>query len=216
MAAYDLEEQEQLSAIKAWWEKNGNGVSWAAFAVAAVILGWQAWRWYEAREAASAGALYSAMVQAVDVKDNAKIRQIAGELIDKHGKSVNAELAAILAARAELNSGDTKSAMSKMEWAATKGSDEVVRDLARLRLATMQLDEKSYDAALKTLETAPAAAFMARFEDLRGDVLFAKGSLEEAKGAYKKALEAVGKTQQAQGSPFKSTIETKLEALGGN
>lgn len=216
MAAYDLEEQEQLSAIKAWWEKNGNLVTWAVVALATVVVGWQGWRLYQARQAAEAGALYGAMFQAASSKDSAKVRQLAGELVDKHAGSVNAELAAMLAAREDLNGGDAKSAMSKMEWAASKGSDEILRDVARLRLATMQLDQKAYDAALKTLEVAPATPFLARFEDLRGDVLYAKGAAEDARAAYKKAIDAAGKSQQAQASPFKAALETKLEALGGN
>lgn len=215
MAAYDLEEQEQLSAIKAWWEQNGNLVTWLVIALAALVVGWQGWRWYQARQAVEAGALYGAAIQMRETRDTARLRQIAGELIDKHPSSVTAELAALLAARAELTGGDTKSATSKLEWAASKGADESLRDIARLRLATLQLDDKAYDAALKTLAAPPAAPFAARFEDLRGDALFAKGAVEEARAAYARALEAMASVKLAQGSPFRSAVETKLEALGG-
>jgi len=34
MSTYDLEEQEQLAALKAWWKERGGGVALAAILVA--------------------------------------------------------------------------------------------------------------------------------------------------------------------------------------
>ncbi|MDP5241004.1 tetratricopeptide repeat protein [Uliginosibacterium sp. 31-16] len=215
MAAYDLEEQEQLSAIKAWWEKNGNRVTGAALALALVVAGTTGWRAYQARQAAESGAIYGAVAQADQSKDVAKLRVLTDEIISKHGDTAAAELAALLSAKAEIDSGDGKAARSRLEWAASKGADPLLRDLARLRLASVQLDEKDYAAALKTLEAAPAQAFTARFEDLRGDVLFAKGEQEAARDAYKKAADAIALQGGQQSAGFRSAVQTKLEALGG-
>lgn len=215
MAAYDLEEQEQLSAIKAWWEANGNRVTGAVFALVLVVAGVQGWRWYQTRQAAEAGAIYGKLAEAEQAKDMATLRVLSDEIISKHGNSSAAELAALLAAKAELDAGDSKAARAKLEWAASKGSDPLLRDLARLRLASVQLDEKDYPAALKTLEAAPAQAFTARFEDLRGDVLFAKGDLMAARDAYKKAVDAIAQQSAQQSAGFRSAVQTKLEALGG-
>ncbi|MBS1208630.1 MAG: repeat protein [Proteobacteria bacterium] len=216
MAVYDLEEQEQLSAMKAWWEKNGNRVTGVVLAIALVVLGVQGWRWYQARQAAEAGAIFGAVTQADQGKDVAKLRVLTDELISKHANMPTAELAALLVAKAEIGAGDGKAARSKLEWAASKGSDPLLRDLARLRLAGVQLDEKDYAAALKTLEAAPSGeAFTARFEDLRGDVLFAKGEQDAARDAYKKAAEAIAKQGGTQSASFRSVVQTKLDALGG-
>ena len=42
MAAFDLEEQEQISQIKGWWEQFGTLVTGAAVAAALASVGWPA------------------------------------------------------------------------------------------------------------------------------------------------------------------------------
>lgn len=214
MAAYDLEEQEQLSAIKAWWEKNGNRVTWAMTAVAVMLAAWVAWQKYQEAEARRTGALYTTIIQTVQGKDIAKQRALTNEIVTKYGNSISAQMAALMLGKSELDAGNLKAAHAQFEWAATQGTDALTRDVARLRLASVQLDEKDPAGALKTLETSPAKALEARFEDLRGDVLFAKGDQSAARDAYKKALAALGDAGQA-GSQFRYVVQTKLDALGG-
>lgn len=216
MAAYDLEEQEQLSAIKAWWEKNGNFVTWLVTAAAVAVLGVQGWRWYQNNQAQQAGALYASVLQASDKNDSAKLKAFSGDLVSKYSGAMAADLGAIVAAKSEAEAGDLKSAALKLQWVADNSKDPAMRDLARLRLAAVQIDSKSFDAALKTLEKAPDEAFLPRFEDLRGDAYFAKGSNKEAASAYKRALTAYDKAPTASfGGVFKNVVETKLESLGG-
>lgn len=216
MAAYDLEEQEQLSAIKAWWEKNGNVVSWLVTGVAVAVLGVQGWHWYQSRQAEQAGALYASVLQSVDKSEAAKTRVFSGDLVSKFPGVMAADLGAIAAAKSEADAGDLKSATLKLQWVVDNTKDKALRDLARLRLAAVQIDSKAFDAALKTLDAAPEEPFLPRFEDLRGDVYFAKGASKEAGAAYKRALEAYEKAPTASfGSVFKNVVETKLEALGG-
>ena len=71
-----------------------------------------------------------------------------------------------------------KTAQAQLAWAAENAKDEP-RDLARLRLAAVLLDEKAYDEALKQLAAEPPA-FAARFDELKGDVLAAQGKKPEA------------------------------------
>lgn len=214
MAAYDLEEQEQLSAIKAWWEKNGNIVTGAALVLALGVAALQGWRWYDGKQTAEASGLYSALSQAAMTRDAAKVGVLADELLAKHAGSASAELAALQAAQVALDAGDTKTARSRLEWAVASKADPLLREVARLRLATLQLDAKEYDPALETLKTTPVEAFAARFEDLRGDILFAQGKREEARAAYKKAVDAAAKAGE-QSASFRNILQTKLEALGG-
>lgn len=216
MAAYDLEEQEQLSAIKAWWEKNGNLVSWVATAVAVVVLGVQGWRWYHANQASEAGALYASVLQSVEKSDPAKARMFAGDLVAKFPGETAADLGALLAAKTDAEGGDLKGAALKLQWVIDNSKDVALREMARLRLAAVQIDQQSYDEALKTLESKPDEPFLPRFEDLRGDAYAAKGAAKDAAAAYKRALDAYDKAPTGSfGSVFKNAIETKLEALGG-
>jgi len=46
--ALDLEEQEQLAELKAWWKQHGNLIVATVLAAALTFAGWQGWRWYQA------------------------------------------------------------------------------------------------------------------------------------------------------------------------
>jgi predicted negative regulator of RcsB-dependent stress response len=215
MAAYDLEEQEQLSAMKEWWEKNSNRLTWGLLAIALVLLGWTGWHKYQESRAADAGILYAGITQAAQSNDVAKLRVLVKEVVAKHADLVSSQLSVMLLGKAEQEAGDIKAAHVQFEWAATKGSDPLVRDLARLRLAAVQMDEKDYAGANKTLEAAPATALLARFEDLRGDALFAAGNSNGAHEAYKKAMTALSQTSGQDSPDFRTVVQTKLDALGG-
>ncbi len=214
MAAYDLEEQEQLSAIKAWWETNGNIVTGVALVVALSLASFQGWRWYQGKQAAEAGGLYSAVSVAAQSKDAGKVGVLTDELVAKHGGSVTAELAALQAAHVALEAGDTKAARARLEWVAASKADPLLRDVARLRLASVQTEAKEFDAALDTLKADSVDVYLPRFEDLRGDVLFAQGKTDEARAAYKRSIEASAKAGE-QGMSFRNLVQVKLDALGG-
>ena len=49
--AYDLEEQEKLDAIKAWWARYGTVVISLVAAVALAWGGWWSWKAYESHRA---------------------------------------------------------------------------------------------------------------------------------------------------------------------
>jgi predicted negative regulator of RcsB-dependent stress response len=147
--------------------------------------------------------------QAVAAGDAQKIKAAAGELAEKFGSTSYASLGALLAAKQSFEAGDLKTAKAQLAWASEHGKDEM-KDLARLRLAAVQLDEKAYDEALKQLEAAHAPAFEARFQELKGDVLVAQGKKAEARNAYKAALDKV--TGKPGGG--RELLQQKLDSLG--
>ena len=60
MAHLDLEEQEQVDSLKAWWSMYGTLVTGLVTAAAIVVVGWQAWNWYQGGQSAQAAAVYGA------------------------------------------------------------------------------------------------------------------------------------------------------------
>lgn len=214
MAVYDLEEQEQISELKAWWAQYGTLVTTLAMIAALASVGWQGWQWYQNRNAAEAGALYFAVQQAADAQDAQKARDAAGRLIGDHGGTAYAQLAALLSAGVQFEKGDLDNARAQLEWAAEKGKDAALRDLARLRLAAVLLQQGAYDAALARLQAPPAEAYRARFADLRGDVLAAQGKATDARAAYQAAIDALaGAGEQA--TTLREVVRVKLESLEG-
>jgi predicted negative regulator of RcsB-dependent stress response len=126
-----------------------------------------------------------------------------------------------------IDAGDAKTAKLQLAWVAEHGKDEL-RDLARLRLAAVLLDEKAYDEALKQLDGTTSPVFAARFADTRGDAFVAQGKKAEAQSAYQAALTKLdeaaktGEGDSAQDSAaqsnaiYRELILQKLDAQGGS
>lgn len=221
MATYDLEEQEQLDSLKTWWKMHGNLVTTIVTVAALAVLAWQGWNWWQRTQAAQASALFGGVQSAVAQNDAKRAREMAGELIDKFSGTAYAGLAALLSAKAQLEGGDLKSARMQLAWAADNAKDDGIRDLARLRLATVMLDDKAYDEALARIAAEPAPSLAPRFNDLRGDILMAQDKRAEAKAAYEKALAGLdglikegGAEARARGA-YRDTLQIKLDSLGG-
>jgi predicted negative regulator of RcsB-dependent stress response len=206
--AYDLEEQEQLDALKAWWKDNGNHVLMVVTAAFVAFAGFQGWKYYQHQQGMQASAEYEALTQ-MDVKDVKKIRSVSGQLMEKFSGTPYAARAALMAARANYAAGDVKSAHAQMEWAIKHTSDDSVKSIAQLQLAGLQFEEKKYDDALKTLADKHDPAFDGLLSDLKGDILVAQGKPAEAKKAYAEALAKLDEKGK-----FRKYTEQKLDALG--
>lgn len=207
--AYDLEEQEQLDALRAWWKRNGKVVTWLVIAALAAFVAWRAWQYYQHKQGLEASSLYEALTQ-LDSKDIKAVRSQSAVLIEKYADTPYAARAALLAARANYEANDIKSAKAQLEWARANAREEAIRAIAQLQLAGLQYEEKQYDAALATLADKPVAGFEGLFADLKGDILVAQGKKAEAKAAYAEALSKLN----AEGH-YRRFTERKLDALGG-
>ncbi len=206
--AYDLEEQEQLDELKAWWKRNGNKVMGVAIAALIAFSGFQGWKIYENKQSTEASAQYDALTR-LDAKDIKGIQNISGQLMEKYAGTPYAARAALLAAKASYAANDMKSAKAQVEWVVKNAREDALRAIAQLQLAGLQYEEKQYDAALKTLGEKHDAGFDGLFADLRGDILAAQGKKSEARAAYTEALAKL----EADGR-FRSFTERKLDALG--
>ncbi|MBK7848043.1 MAG: tetratricopeptide repeat protein [Zoogloea sp.] len=214
MAAFDLEEQEQISQIKGWWEQYGTVVTAVAVVAALASVGWQGWSWYRGKQGAEASALYGVVQQAAAERNAQKAREAAGTIIEKYSGTPYANLAALMSAKVQSDVGDLKNARVPLAWAAEKANDPALRSLARLRLASVLLDEKAYDEALAQVQAPVDADMAARFADLKGDILVAKGKPEEARAAYKEAVDALAGATKSEASALREIAQAKLDAVG--
>jgi predicted negative regulator of RcsB-dependent stress response len=207
--SYDFEEQERIAELKAWWEDNRVFVFGA---IAAAIIGYggfQGWRYWQERQVEEAAALYKPVSEAAQTRDPAKVAAAAEPLIKEHPGSYYASDAALVAAKAAFEAGKLDDARKHLEWVMSQGV-EAHRGVARMRLAGVLLEMKKYDEALKVLDGNSDPAFAALAADQRGDVMLAQGRLDEARAAYKLAIEKADPR-----NPVRNLAETKLNALGG-
>ena len=208
--AYDLEEQEQIDTIKAWWTKYGNLCTWILIVALAAYAGWSYWNNMQQSNVRSAGKLFDQMQLAITAKDNVKVQRAASDIQAQYGKTVYAEMSALTAAKAAYDANDLKEAKAQLQLVITNGSDDEYKAIAKVRLAGILLDEKSYDDGLKLLSGEFPAQFESMVADRKGDILVAQNKIPEARAAYQLALDKIDEK-----NPSRQLIQVKLDAIGG-
>ena len=208
--AYDLEEQEQIASFKAFWARFGNLIMWVLILALGSYAGYNYWNSHKRTQSVEASALYDELQAALAANDNAKVQRIAGDMQKKYEGTVYAPMSALGAAKTAFEANDLKTAKAQLQWAIDHGGDEY-KAVAKLRLAGVLLDEKSYDGALKLLNDSFPAGFSAEVSDRKGDVLVAQNKLAEARQAYTAAYAAMPKE-----NPGRQLVQVKLEAIGGS
>ncbi len=206
MAALDLQEQEQLAELKAWWDKRGNLVLSTIIIISLVIAGYNGWRYYQRSQAMSAGTVFDQLQAAAAAGDKAKTRDAAGTLLASYGGSSYAPLGALIAARTLFDAGEVQTAKAQLQWVIDNSRDDELKHIARVRLAGLLLDEKQYDDGLRVLDAARPAHFDAVYLDRRGDLLLAQGKNADARAAWQDAL---GKAD-SKGS-LRGSLQLKIE-----
>jgi predicted negative regulator of RcsB-dependent stress response len=209
--AYDLEEQEQLATLKAWWNQYGNLVTWLVTAVLLAFAAWSGWKYYQRDQSSKAALLYEEIVKAAEAKDQVKLARAADDIKERFSGTPYAQMGLLTAAKSAFDANDLKAAKAHLQWIVDHGRTEEFKAIARIRLAGLLLDEKSYDEGLKLLSGDFPDQFAALVADRRGDLLFAQNKIDEARKAFTTALE---KTEIK--NPARQLIQLKLDALGGN
>lgn len=208
--AFDLEEQEQIAELKQFWKQYGTLIVTLAVAALVAFAGMQGWRYYKNSQSEQASALFTKFGEAVRKNDVKEVRALGKQVMDGFGSTAYGPTAALLLAKANFENGDASAAAGQLQWAIDKAKDGETAEVARLRLASIRLDEKKYEEALKLLESKHSTAMETLYADLRGDVMLAQGKSAEARAAYKVAIE-----KSLPNSSYRSVVQIKLDALGG-
>ncbi len=204
----DLEEQEQLDSLKHFWNRWGNLITWALIVVFGAFAAWNGWQYWQRHQAANASALYDEVDRAVVAGDTARVQQALKDVQDKFGGTVYAQQAALLAAKVLAEQGRADEARAALQWAAGKSTDAGLQAVAKLRLASLLVENKAYDDALKQLDGMPRS-FEALAADRRGDIFNLQGKKDEARAEYTKAWNAMPAD-----TDYRALVEVKLTALG--
>lgn len=209
MSELDLHEQEQVDALKAWWKENSNWVYALGTVALLAFAGSQFWKQHQANQASGAASLYAEVMKQTASGDDKRIGDAVDALVDRYSGSPYATRAQMLAAQFNHQAGDVARAKARLWWVIEHADEHSLQHVARLKLAAMLLDEKQHEDALKHLNTAHPAAFDGVYADLKGDVLSAMGKTEDARIAYKQALE-----QSDAQTVQRNLIQLKLDGLG--
>ncbi len=189
MAEFETEEQ-QMEALRKWWQENGRGVLVGVVLGLGAVGGWRGWIYYTEARAESASAIYQTLMQNLVTDAFDDIAAQAQELMNDYAATPYAELAALGDARAAIEQADHERAKASLQWARDNANQQNIRYIARLRLARVLRVTGEVDEALETIDIAFPVAFLAAVEELRGDLYLVKGDRSKAREAYGKALAA--------------------------
>jgi len=205
----DLQEQEQVDALKAFWQQYGNLITWTLTLALAGFAAWNGWNWWQREQAVKASAMYDELDKAAAAGDAERAGGIFKDMRERFPRTAFTGQGGLLAAKVQVEKTQADAALATLGWVAENATESEYRTVARLRLAGLLIDRKKYDEALKQLEGADAKEFEALVADRRGDVLLAQGKTEEAKAAYTQAWKSMDEKVG-----YRRLIDAKLTSLG--
>jgi len=189
MVDVNLSEEEQVEALKKWWKENGRSVIVGLVLGLGGVFGWKAWTQHQQEMVEQASARFEQLGQSVAVGSTESAVKQAELLINDFGDSAYAIFASLDLAKVRLDQGDVKGAQPRLRWAMENSTDPSIRQIARLRLARMMLNDGDLDGTSGILAQADDDSFRGEFAKLRGDLALAQGDKAAARTAYQEALD---------------------------
>lgn len=188
--AYDLQEQESLDELKAWWEKWGNLVLSVITVVCLAFAGYNGMKWWQRHQAQEAGLAYSSLQTAImQQSEPASVEKIVDALIEDAGSTVYGPMGALSASRYLESKEEAAKAQELLHWIVTESDRPEYQTIARVRLAGFLLDDQKYEDAVSILKAAqPTDRQVALVNDRLGDAYYAKGDLVNARQVWQEAL----------------------------
>ena len=186
-----LSEKEQWEWVKTQVRENAPAVLLAIVLAVGAVFGWRWWQGHQDARDLAAGDRYMHMVQSLERGDSTQTLLLLGELERDYPGSPYTDQARLLAARMYVDQAQLDHAAAALAAVAEHSKDRELAEVARLRLARVQIAQNKPDSALATLGTATdAGAFAARYHEVRGDAYYAKGDKATALTEYRSAQTA--------------------------
>ena len=200
---------EELEKLKSWWKSYGNSVIAGIVLGVALLGGITYWKQHKTERATQASMLYDKLISSVTQNNAAAAGDTGTKLIGDYAATAYAGKAALLLAKVNYDAADVEGARKHLQWAVDHATEAATRQVARLRLARILIEQHALDQALVLANTRDTGGFASEYQELHGDILFAQGKKAEARNAYDKALAGLAK-----GSTYESVLRMKLDALG--
>lgn len=197
--AEHITEEQQVEAIKTWWKENGVAVIAGLVIGFAALFGWRYYNDYKDTQAAAASVMYESVQQKISLRQIDEARVQAEKIISEYPRTPYATMAALAAAKQAFATDNMDAARKHLQWVLDNSRQQQFLHSARLQLLALMLNAGEYDAALSLLATVKTGGYAAAYEEMRGDLLIAKGDRAAAHEAYNLALQTEGLgTQQRQ------------------
>jgi len=221
LATYGSDD-EQVEALKGWWQDNGTSLLTGVVLVLAVFFGVRQWQSMQAAESGAASDLYQQLADLAMANLTAPLaaenlvaaRTVYEQLKGEYGSSIYVRYGALALARFHVDQGELDQAAAELQWVLDNPGggwlrkvDEELLLTTRLRLARVRLAQDDAQAALALLRAVEPGSFAASYAEIEGDALLALGQSDEARTVYQRALANSLATN-------KIVLQLKLQDLG--
>ena len=205
-----LSEDEQLEAIKKWWNRYGNVVLTVITGIMLLLLADQWWERHKTNIAQSASTAYEQLLGNVASQDEPSSRISADSIIEKFPGTPYAEMSHLIAARFDVQQGDYPAALSHLNNVVENGKTKAIKQIARVRSAKILLVQKKPADALKILDVVEDKSFQALISNVKGDCYLALNEKAKARAAYQEALKLM-----PEDSGPRNLLQIKINDLPG-
>lgn len=191
MTSY-LNEDEQVEALKSWWKENGKSIVIGLVLGFSAIFGWQGWQSYRVAQGEAASNLFTSMQNQAAAGDVEGALSTAQRLLGEFTGSAYASFAALKSAQLRYAREDRDGVAENLSWVVSNAPDDLIADLARIRLARLEIERDDRARAGELLNAVDPGFMPATVAELRGDIALAEGDRDAAREAYVTALAVAG------------------------
>jgi predicted negative regulator of RcsB-dependent stress response len=213
-----ITEEEQIEALKRWWDDNGKQTIVAIVLIVGGYFGWQGWTQHVDEQAAAASLVYQDMLDNMSALrpgdklaagKQADINRLADSLKSEYSSSQYAFYAALIKAKLAVENDDLDAAVSELQWALDNSDAEVDQNIARLRLARVEAARGNLDSALQLVQGVDVGAMKSAYDEAKGDFYLQQGNSAAAYTAYQAALVGVA----AEDSSARALLQLKISQV---
>lgn len=206
MEIYNSEE-EQVEALKRWWDKNGTTVIIALIVFLAGVFGFRSWQDYKTSQGESASVIFQQMSGQLESSPD-KAMELGLRIVGEFPSSGYASMASMAMGKIMLQRGDLDASAAHFSSVMKSAGSPELKQIARLRLTRILLAQDKFDEAMDTISAGDPGSFRAEYDEVKGDIYLAQGNRQEARNAYANALNAYGNIKSK-----RELLQMKLDDL---
>lgn len=196
---------DQAQAVKAWLKKYGVSIIIGLILGIALFYAVQIFKNKQAAASQKAAEAYIVLLNATAIANNPQVTDIANDIVKNYPKTPYASMAQFFAAQVAVNAAQYDKADSQLQWVIDHSSVASFRQIARIRLARVLLQQQKISDAETVLKKVDDKTYMPLIETLTGDIYLTQKQYDKAKSAYESALKGA-----SQFSGLASMLQMKL------
>jgi predicted negative regulator of RcsB-dependent stress response len=184
-----LTDEQQADRAKSWLRENGVFLVAGVVLGLAVLFGWQRWEAYQLEKSGEASVIWEQLRSAIEGGRYNEVDETLALLESDYASTPYLDQGRLAIARMYMDRNLPDEAIEELNALVAGAEDGELRRVAELRISQIYLYQERYEEALAILGPDDTSPFAAQYHELRGDIFFAQGQLEDARDEYELAME---------------------------